>query len=112
MPDCLDHSFHAADAGVQLALSRLAQSPPNLNAFDIDLPEGANMQSRSRVEAVPRDLSQVGLGATPEGYALNVGTGVGALQRVYVVNVTSSFRDSTTELEAKLARIEVEATGY
>ena len=105
-------SIQAADAGVQLALSRLRESPPNLTAFDVDLVEGANMQSRTRTETSAQDLDQTGLGEPEEGYALNVGTGVSSIKRVFLVNVTAEAGGSTAEIEAKLGRSEVEATGY
>jgi len=105
-------SIQAADAGVQLALSRLRESPPNLNAFDIDLVEGANLQSRTRTETSAQDLDQAGLGEPEEGYALNMGSGVASVKRVFLVNVTAEAGGSTAEVEAKLGRSEVEATGY
>ncbi len=105
-------AFYAADAGVELALSRLKQSPPDLSAFDVDLADGANVQSRSRAEATPHSLDQVGTGETPEGYAVNVGSGAGYSNRVYLVNVTSSAGGSTIEVEAKLIRGDASALGY
>jgi hypothetical protein len=105
-------AFYAADAGVELALSRLRQSPPDLTAFDVDLADGANVQSRSRAEATPQSLDQVGTGETPEGYAVNVGSGAGYSNRVYLVNVTSSAGGSTIEVEAKLIRGDASALGY
>ena len=106
-------SLHAADGGIELALSRLGGSPPNLNAFDLDLTTtGSNAQSRTRTQGTPQPLNQVGLGSTPDGYALNLGEGAGYVNRIYLVNVTGTAAGSTTELEAKLTRTEVEATGY
>ena len=105
-------TFYAADAGIQLALSRLSQSPPNLTPFDINLVGGANMQSRSREQATPQVLKQVSLGEPPEGYSVNVGSGAGYINRVFLVNVTATSGGSTAELEAKLSRTEPEAAGY
>ena len=105
-------SLYAADAGLQLARSRLRESPPNLTSFDIDLAEGANVQSRTRTDGSPQDLNQVGIGAPAEGYALNVGAGASYVNRVYLVAVTSTSGGSTAELEAKLNRTEIEATSY
>jgi Tfp pilus assembly protein PilX len=104
-------AFYGADAGVELALSRLSQSPPNLNSFDIDL-AGTNVQSRSRSESTPQNLDQVGLGETPEGETLNAGAGAGYTNRVYLVNVTASSGGSTIEVEAKLVRGDADALGY
>jgi len=105
-------SLHVADAGVQLALSRLTQSPPNLTAFDIDLVEGANVQSRARSETSPKDLGQSAIGEAAEGYAVNVGVGAGFVHRIYRLNVTASAGGSTAEVEAKLSRSEADAISY
>ncbi len=105
-------TLHAGDAGLQLALARLTQAPPDLEAFDIDLPENANVQSRTRVETTPQDLEQAGLGETPEGFGINLDAGVTLVSRVYRVTVTSTAGGSTAELEAKLSRLSSDATGY
>jgi hypothetical protein len=105
-------SLHVADAGVQLALSRLSQSPPDLTAFDIDLTDGANVQSRTRSETTPQDLGQAGIGEAEEGYAVNVGVGAGFVHRVYRLNVTATAGGSTAEVEAKLSRSEADAISY
>ena len=106
-------TLYAADAGIQLALGRLAQSPPNLIAFDLDLADGANIQSRSRTETVPATIKPVGTNHGEEGYALNVGAGASSTSTVYQVNVTASYSNAAAaELEARLNRIEVVATGY
>lgn len=105
-------TFYAADAGIQLALSHLAQTPPDLNAFDVDLAGGSNVQSRTREQLAPQPLEQVGIGAPPEGYALNVGAGAGYVSRIYRAHATATGAGSTVELEAKLSRTEPEASGY
>ena len=70
------------------------------------------MQSRSRTETVPQTLAQVGLGEAAEGFALNVGSGAGQLNRIYQVNVTAEAGGSTTEIEVRLSRTEADAVGY
>lgn len=106
-------TLYAADAGIQLALGRLSQSPPNLNAFDIDMADGANIQSRSRTQAMPATIKPVGSTSGEEGYALNVGAGASSTTTVYQVNVTASYANAAAaELEARLNRTEVVATGY
>jgi hypothetical protein len=105
-------TLHAGDAGLQLALARLTQTPPDLSAFDIGLPENANVQSRTRRQTSPLPLAQAGLGEAPEGYGINADSGVSYVSRVYLVNVTSTAGGSTTELEAKLSRVSADATGY
>lgn len=105
-------TLHAGDAGFELALSRLSQTPPELAAFTVNLAEGANVQSRTRSETLPQTLEQIGTGEAPEGYGINVDAGVSYLSRIYLVNVTSSAGGSTAELEAKLSRLSADATGY
>jgi Tfp pilus assembly protein PilX len=106
-------TLYAADAGIQLALTRMAQSPPNLNSFDVDLADGANVQSRERTDGAPKDIQQVSLGTAQEGYALNVEGGATSISKVYQVNVTATYTNAAVaELEARLNRTEVVATGY
>jgi len=106
-------TLYAADAGIQLALSRLTQTPPDLTPFDLTLADGAGAQSRTRSQTAPDNIHQVGLGETEEGYALNVGAGASSVTRIYQVNVTAAYSNaSTAELEARLGRSEVIATGY
>ena len=105
-------TLHAGDAGLQLALAHLKQTPPDLAAFDIDLPENANVQSRTRVETAPQMLTHEGLGERPEGFGINADAGVIAISHVYRVNVTSTAGGSMTELEAKLSRLGTDSAGY
>jgi len=105
-------SLHAGDAGFQIALAHLTQTPPDLTPFDVDLPENANVQSRTRTDTSPQSLSQTGTSAPAEGYGINVDAGVQNVSRVYLVTVTSTAGGSTSELEAKLSRTSADATGY
>jgi Tfp pilus assembly protein PilX len=107
-------SLYAADAGVQLALSRLTQSPPKLTAFSVNLVDGVNLESRTRTQTNPVDLDQVGQAiGGQEGFSVNVGAGSKYVSRIFQVNVTSTGGGgSTTEVEARLSRIGPEATGY
>lgn len=105
-------TLHAGDAGFQLARARLTQSPPDLSAFDVDLAEGANVQSRTRTDTSPQVLTQKGTSTPPEGFGINVDAGVQNVSRVYLVTVTSTAGGSTAELEAKLSRTSADASGY
>ena len=106
-------SLYAADAGVQLALSRLTQNPPKLTAFSVNLVDGVTLESRTRTQTNPVDLDQVGQAiGGQEGFSVNVGAGAKYVSRVFQVNVTSIGGGSTTEVEARLSRIGPEATGY
>ena len=94
----------AADSGIELAASRLAEFPPDLSAFDVDLGGGIIVESRSRTDDDPQPLSYAGVGPTPEGYALPSGGGsTGYATSIYQVNVTASSNSgSLVELEAKM----------
>ncbi len=105
-------TMYTADAGVQLALGRLAQSPPNLNAFDVTLDAGANLQSRTRTQTSPQDIGSKKPGKREEGYDFKDGTPMIYVGRNYLVNVTASYGTSTAEVEAKLSRMGPEITGY
>ena len=107
-------TFYAADAGIQLAMSHLAQEPADLSPIDVNLANNLNIQSRTREETTAQDLDQIGTGGeTVEGESLNVGGGVGTLTRVYLVTVTAtSPNGSTAEVEAKISRTSADATGY
>jgi Tfp pilus assembly protein PilX len=106
-------TLYAAEAGIQLALTRLIQTPPNLDAFNVPLADGATVQSRTRAEGAPSDIDQVGLGQVTEGFSLNVGGGATSLSRVYELNVTAAYANSAAaELEARLAREEAVPSGY
>lgn len=105
-------TVYAADAGVELALSRLTQSPPDLSAFSVGLANGATVESRTRTQGSPQVLGQAGLGEPAEGYSLNVGAGVSQVSRIFLVNVTATGGGSTAELEARLSRSAADSTGY
>lgn len=104
--------LQAADAGIQLGLGRLAQSPPKLDPIDVDLDGEYKVQSRTQLETTPQDLRQVGLGTASDGYAVNVGSGVGSLNRIYRVTVTANTDTSSASVEAKLSRVSADVTGY
>jgi Tfp pilus assembly protein PilX len=107
-------TLYAAEAGIQLALTRLTQTPPNLDSFSINLTDvGATVESRTRSEGSASDIDQVGLGNVTDGFALNIGGGATSLSRVYELNVTASYASSAAaELEARLAREEAVPSGY
>ena len=72
-----------------------------------------SVESRSRSDAVPQDIQQVGIGASEEqGYSLNLGSGVVSVARVYEVHTIATGNGSVVELEARLARSSAAAGGY
>lgn len=96
-------SLYAADAGIEIALSHLSDSPPLLDP--LDLPVGVfTVQSRTRSESTPQQIEDGGFGPPPDGYEINVGSGY--FNELYVLTVTAaSPAGSSSEIEAKLAKL-------
>lgn len=96
-------TFYAADAGLQMALGQIMESPTNLEPFTADLENG-------KTSIQGEEIVQSGIGAPPEGYSLNIGTGYQS--RVYRVRVSAEGANgSTVRLEAKIKKFEGSA-GY
>ena len=94
-------NLYAADSGIQLALTRIAQSPPTTVPFSVNLQGGHTAQSRARTDATPQPLVQAGYGPPPDGFELGT-----YFNELYLVTVTSSSPNGgTAELEAKLSRL-------
>ena len=103
-------TFHGADAGIQVALRRLAAEPPDQVPFDLDLGGGRIVQSRTRTDATPQPIPRLGLGPPPEGFSINVGSGY--VNEIFLTNVTATSPNATTvELEAKLGRLSANSGG-
>ncbi len=99
-------ALFAADAGIDFALNRLGQSPPNLAPFNITLPNGVIVESRSRDDTTPQPIAPAGTGPAPAGYSINLGSGSGFSSELYLVNVTATSPGGTaTELEVKVGTI-------
>ena len=95
--------FYAADAGIELALMRIAADPPDLTAFDVAVGTGRSVRSGARTDATPQPLARAGVGLPPQGYSLNIGSGFS--NELFLVRTTSfSPNGGVAELEAKLAR--------
>lgn len=106
------HTLHVADAGVQLGIARLAQTPPNLNAFSVNL-DGATVESRTRTQGSPQNLEQEAMSSPPDGFAINVGSDSSFAGRVYQVNVTAtSGTGAVAEIEARFSRLESGGSTY
>jgi hypothetical protein len=104
-------TLYAADAGIQIVMNRLAQSPPNPNAIDVTLSGGVSVQSRERNDTAPMDFSSEGPGPPPPGFQLNIGSGFSSA--IYLANVTAVAPDgSATELETKLGTLDTGGGGY
>lgn len=103
-------ALHAADGGMQLALTRIAQVPPNTNPIAITI-SNLSVQSRTRADATPQNLDSLGAGPAPEGYSVNVGSGY--VSQLFLVDMTSlGPTGSTAELQAKLYSFNGMSGGY
>jgi len=101
-------SLYAADAGIQLAISRVQRQ--SFAAFSFNLADGTLVESRSRAQAVAQPLSDAEAGGVPDGMEFGEG-GQGYRLLVYPMNVTAvGQNDLTSELEAKVGILD--APGY
>jgi hypothetical protein len=105
-------TLHAADAGVHFAQHRLSESPPNLNAFSLNLLDGAQAESRTRSQGSPQNLSEIGTGGASEGFVLNIGDSGAINKRIYQVNVTGTAGAAVVEVEARFAVSEAGTGAY
>ena len=98
-------ALNAADAGIQVALNRISQSPPDLSAFSVDLGSGRLAQSRTRADSTPQPMAQVGVGPPPDGFGITVGGG-GFVNEIFLANVTATSPDgATAQLQTKIGRL-------
>jgi Tfp pilus assembly protein PilX len=98
-------NLYAAESGLQLAQKRLSDSPLDVSSFSIMLEGGRRVESRRRSDGAPQALLRSGIGPPPEGYEINTGSS-SFYSEIYLVNITSSSpAGTTTELEAKVARL-------
>jgi hypothetical protein len=104
-------ALHAADGGLQIARNQLVQSPPNLDPIDVTV-DAVVVQSRNKDDSTAQSLEQVGLGPVPEGYELNEGSGAAAVNRLFVIPMTSTSGTTRVALEAKLGLLEVGGNAY
>ncbi len=103
-------TFFAADAGIQMAISQISQDPPNLTQFNFTIGNNTAVFSGTMAGGIA-PLESVGVGAPPDGYSLNLGSGFQS--RLYKANATA--RNGTTaavELEAKFAKLDSGGGGY
>ena len=103
-------ALYAADAGIEIARTRLAQNPPNANPINLTLPNGWTVESRARAEAERQALARDDdYGPPPDGYSLEGGFA----SEFYLVNITATrIGGGTTSLEAKLSRLATGVGGY
>jgi hypothetical protein len=96
-------SLYAADAGIQLAMSRVETG--DFSAFSVALTDGTVVESRRRTDGAPQPIagggSDVQAGPPPDGFQF--GEGGGFAMQVYPLNATAvGNNDLTSELEAKV----------
>lgn len=103
-------ALHAADGGLQIALSHIAQDPANTNPIDITV-GNMSVQSRTRADGSAQNLTALGAGLPPEGYGIN--TGSGYVSELFQVDMTSlGPTGSTVELQSKLYKFTGTSGGY
>ena len=104
-------SLYAADAGIQLAISRI-QPPEDLTAFSFALADGTVVESRKRSDGAPLVIGRgngPGAAPPPDGFEINQGSGFSL--KVHEINVTAvGNNELTSELEAKIGVLN--AGGY
>ncbi len=103
-------NLHAADSGIQLGLERI-QVPRDLTAFSLTLANGTTVQSRRRDQATPQDIVEAGVGAPPEGYSINVGSGY--VNELFDLSVTATgVNGGATELSSRLSSLQPNSGAY
>jgi len=103
-------NLYAADSGVQLSLQRI-QIPRDLSAFTYNLTDGTLVESRSRGDAAPLPIEAVGIGAPPDGYSINIGSGF--INELFLLNVTAqALNRGVAELETKLGSLQPNSGAY
>ena len=69
------------------------------------------VESRSRDQATPQDITEAGLGNPPPGYSLNIGSGF--QNELFQMNVTAARANlPTTEIEVKVGVLTTNAGAY
>jgi len=103
-------NLYAADSGVQLSMQRI-QLPRDLSAFSYNLTDGTLVESRGRSDAAAMPIEAVGIGAPPDGYSINVGSGF--VNELFLLNVTAqAVNRGVVELETKLGSLQPNAGAY
>ncbi|MBW1884927.1 MAG: hypothetical protein JRJ58_15455 [Deltaproteobacteria bacterium] len=103
-------NLYAADSGVQLSIQRI-QLPRDLSAFSYNLTDGTLVESRGRSDAAAMPIEAVGIGAPPDGYSINVGSGF--VNELFLLNVTAqAVNRGVVELETKLGSLQPNAGAY
>ncbi len=103
-------NLYAADSGVQLSMQRI-QLPRDLSAFSYNLTDGTLVESRSRSDAAAMPIETAGIGAPPDGYSINVGSGF--VNELFLLNVTAqAVNRGVVELETKLGSLQPNAGAY
>ena len=103
-------NFYSADSGIQLSMKRI-QLPRDLDAFSYNLSDGTLVESKGRDDMAAQPISPAGIGAPPDGYAINIGAGF--INELFLLNVMASgVNNGIAELEAKLGSLQPNAGAY
>ena len=102
-------NLYAADAGIQLGLTRLTQ-PRDLSGFSYSLTDGTLVESRARDETAVKDIEPLGMGKPPDGYSIEIGKGF--VNELFSIQVTAvAANAAVTELESKMASLQPNSGG-
>ncbi len=103
-------NLYAADAGIQLGLTRLTQ-PRDLTGFSHTMSDGTVVESRARDDSSVQDIESLGIGEPPEGYGINIGSGY--VNELFALEVTAvATNDGVTEVESKLSSLQPNSGAY
>jgi type II secretory pathway component PulK len=99
-------AFHAADGGVQVALRRLFQSPPQTAAFSFTTTDGTLYRTGVRSDPSPQDIEEVGDAPPPDGFSICVDDGC-FHTGLFRAEISAFAPDgSSAELEAQIGILE------
>ena len=96
-------ALFGASAGVELARTRVKQGV--MDAFDVALDGGVQVQSRRRSESTPQEIVPFPhTGGLADENQINVGSAIGITEEMYQVNVTAATPPGAiAEVEAKIS---------
>ncbi|MFQ5698115.1 MAG: hypothetical protein ACE5IL_07505 [Myxococcota bacterium] len=105
-------TFYAADAGIQVAVNRVNQNPPNMSGFTLTTADGTTFRTGPKTAAGAQPLALLGTGPPPDGYC--IGTGASCFRTdLYRTQVAAFAIDgAATELESQFSVLQAGTGGY
>ncbi len=97
-------ALFGANAGNELARVRIATGV--LDAFDIGMAGGVQVQSRRRTDSTPQPIVPLGTTGLADDNMINVGSAIGITTEMYRVNVTATTNaGAVAEVESKISYV-------